>query len=290
MKIKNLEELKEAIITSRREGKKQELAYFIEEILGSPFLLSEAEGNAFKALELGEYLLKVEDYVDMSSTIWGELKVEQQIEIATSYQRWYAQQMNNTVEKTIDGITLRLIPPGKYLYQEKAVVIKKAFWCGKYPVTQQQWKSVMKSNPSHFKGKNRPVEQVHWEECSKRFCDKTGFQLLSDVQWEYACRAGTTTHFCFGNEEEKVGDYAWYYENSEWKTHPVGEKKGNSFGLYDMHGNVMEYCEDLVDTSYPILRGGCFNRDEGACRSSLRLKSTGEPSSSVGFRVSRSFP
>jgi len=118
---------------------------------------------------------------------------------------------------------------------------------GIYDVTQEQYEAVMGQNPSHFKGANNPVETVSWDdavEFCKKLSAKSGkaVQLPTEDHWEYACRAGTTTRFSFGDEERDLGQYAWYESNSDQKTHPVGEKKPNAFGLYDMLGNVEEWC------------------------------------------------
>ena len=122
----------------------------------------------------------------------------------------------------------------------------KAFKIGKYPITQKQYQSVMRNNPSNFKGDNLPVEQVSWDD-AVAFCKKlseiTGqkISLPSEAQWEYACRAGSTGKYCFGDDVNQLENYAWYNENSGSKTHPVGEKLANSWGLHDMHGNVWEW-------------------------------------------------
>ena len=132
---------------------------------------------------------------------------------------------------------------------------------------------MMGNNPSLFKGPKNPVETVSWDDCQQflgKLHAKVGsgagkFQLPTEAQWEYACRAGSTTRFCFGDDYLKLGDYAWYVKNSGRKTHPVGEKKPNAWGLYDMHGNVSEWCQDLHDSGYyatsPIGRSdGCVCR------------------------------
>ncbi len=211
-------------------------------------------------------------------------------------------------ELTVDlgkGVKLELvlIPAGEFLMgspdsdkdalpsekPQHRVRITKPFYLGKYLVTQDQWQTVMDSNPSEFKGPKNPVEQVSWDEC-RTFLGKLNaksaagggkFQLPSEAQWEYACRAGSKTRYCFGDDESKLGDYAWYEANSGNKTDPVGEKKPNAWGLYDMHGNVWEWCEDwyadykesAVDDptgaatgSLRVIRGGSWIRPAGYCR------------------------
>ena len=205
---------------------------------------------------------------------------------------------------------------------EHRVRITKPFWLGKYLVTQQQWKAVMGDNPSQFIGPKDPVEMVSWDVCQQFLAKlnatigKQGgkFVLPTEAQWEYACRAGSAAAFCFGDDESSLGEYAWYFENAEKKTHPVGEKKPNAWGLYDMHGNVNEWCHDRYDDGYVsersryyansptddptgpktgsgrVYRGGDWYRGASGCRSALRW--TGFPgdtsrNSNLGLRVSR---
>jgi formylglycine-generating enzyme required for sulfatase activity len=153
---------------------------------------------------------------------------------------------------------LVLIPAGEFLMgapdsqksffpsekPQHRVRITRPFYMGKYAVTQEQWEVVMGNNPSEFKGPKNPVENVDLHECEafvKRLnllVGGTPFKLPTEAQWEYSCRAGSTTKFSFGNDGERLGDYAWYVKNSGRGTHPVGEKKPNAWGLYDMHGNA----------------------------------------------------
>ena len=165
------------------------------------------------------------------------------------------------------------------------VTITSPFYIGKYEVTQEQWQAVMGNNPSYFKGPKNPVEMVTWNDCQtfmkklngKSTEERVQFALPTEAQWEYACRAGTTTRYSFGNDKTRLNDYAWHPGNSERRTHPAGQKKSNAWGLHDMHGNVWEWCSDWYDHLYyakspprdpkgpssgehHVLRGGSFAR------------------------------
>jgi formylglycine-generating enzyme required for sulfatase activity len=136
-------------------------------------------------------------------------------------------------------------------------VCVNGFWMGKYEVTQGQWEKVMGTNPSHFRnGHDYPVETVNWNDAQK-FVQKLnqitgkGFRLPTEGEWEYAARSGGKKEKWAGtNKESKLGEYAWYVVNSGVKTHPVGQRRANGLGLYDMSGNVWEWVQDWYDKNY----------------------------------------
>ena len=193
------------------------------------------------------------------------------------------------------------------------VTISRGFWLGKHEVTQGQYEAVMGTNPSRYKGNlHRPVENVSWDD-AVAYCEQLTlreqvagrlpqgweYRLPTEAQWEYACRAGTTTRFSFGDSDAELGQHAWY--NGYSGTHYVGGKLPNPWGLYDMHGNVYEWCADWKHTypggsvtdptgpntgSYRVYRGGCWDSFARFCRSANRDRDG--PSFThygLGFRV-----
>jgi formylglycine-generating enzyme required for sulfatase activity len=181
-------------------------------------------------------------------------------------------------------------------------------------VTNAQWQSVMGSVPSNWKDSDHPVEQVSWED-AVAFCTKLSampderavgreYRLPTEAEWEYACRAGSTTTYSFGDDESLLGDFAWFSSNSNAQTHPVGGKRPNAWGLHGMHGNVFEWCSDWSgdypsgaatdprgpsEGSIRVFRGGSWRHSAGGCRSADRFR--GDPSgrsSLLGFRLALS--
>ena len=138
-------------------------------------------------------------------------------------------------------------------YERHAMVVSlESFYIGKVEVTQKQWKSVMGNNPSEFIGDNLPVANVNWpdaREFLKKLSEKTGYKyrLPTEAEWEYACRAGSTTDYYFGNDTSLLGEHEWYYGNANGKPHPVGLKKSNPWGVHDMGGNVAEWTSTIWD-------------------------------------------
>jgi formylglycine-generating enzyme required for sulfatase activity len=226
---------------------------------------------------------------------------------------------NGLVLDLPNGVKLELvdIPAGSFSMgsdehnSEKPIhkVTLKPFKMGKYPITQKQYLAVTGNNPSNFKGENLPIQQVSWDD-AVAFCKKLSgmvrqtVKLPSEAQWEYACRAGSIGKYCFGDNVNQLENYAWYDKNSGNKTHLVGEKAANSWGLHDMHGNIWEWCEDIWHENYNSaptdgtawlkdgeqnrrsLRGGSYINLVIGCRSALRSRGNVDGRNlSIGFRV-----
>ena len=270
--------------------------------------------------------------------------------------------VNNTSDSTLStgnlltfniyGINFELVkcPAGKFLMGSPTdeigrfknetlheVLIKNDFYIGKFPITQAQYLAVIKYNPSENKGPNNPVDSVNWN-YAKEFCYRLNeathnirpagylFDLPTEAQWEYACRANTNTSLNNGNNISKfiseslrrgvnsnlyygykpscpfLDEVGWYEFNSNETTHPVGQKKPNNWGIYDMHGNVLEWCRDYYWENYlpenadpdedldpnakknsggKVCRGGSYKDEPRYCRSAYRFSSFG----TYGFRI-----
>jgi formylglycine-generating enzyme required for sulfatase activity len=224
------------------------------------------------------------------------------------------------------GIKLVPIPAGTFMMGSPAaearrfpnegpqtkVTLTKDFFLGATLVTQAQWASLMGTSPSHFKGDTLPVETISWDE-ARAFCQKLtdrekaagrlpeghAFMLPTEAQWEYACRAGTTV-----GDPGDMHVAAWFQENSADTTHPVGTKPANEWGLFDMHGNVWEWCADwfkaypggaVTDPTGPasgafrVIRGGSWDYDASCCRYAFRRNSFPDVRDvDIGFRVALS--
>lgn len=206
---------------------------------------------------------------------------------------------------------MALIKAGSFTMGNKEtahqVTITNPFHMMTAPVTQQQWMMVMGNNPSHHKyDVNCPVENVSWydvQEFIKR-CNVNWpgqwFRLPTEAEWEYVCRAGSTTAYCYGDDEELLSEYGWFNKNATI-THPVKQLKANEWGLYDMHGNVWEWCADwyggypsgaVTDPmgpatgEYKVIRGGSWIIDARLCHSAFRSGcSPGFQTNNVGFRL-----
>lgn len=221
--------------------------------------------------------------------------------------------------ENLNGVKLEMIrvPAGSFMMgdgsgyfsnQSQHQVTVPSFYMGKYEVTQPQWRAVMGNNPSYFKSDDLPVEQVSWND-AKAFCEKlsqmTGrtYRLPSEAEWEYACRAKTT-----GDYAGDLNSMAWHQGNSGGKTHAVGQKQPNTFGIFDMHGNVLEWCEDswhddfngaptdgsawltwtwlcAGNSCHRVLRGGSWSQDGGARSADRQQNEPYTDSNDYGLRV-----
>jgi formylglycine-generating enzyme required for sulfatase activity len=240
----------------------------------------------------------------------------------------YAQRVGLKPVEVLDlgeGIRLELVlvPAGSFLMgspdgeaqgedkgkeKQHKITLTQPFYLGKYELTQAQYQKVMGANPSKVKGNDLPVTEASWDDATA-FCRKLGglvkrdVQLPTEAQWEYACRAGTTTAYHSGNGEADLGKVAWYGNNSGRKLHPVGQKTPNAWGLHDMHGNVREFTRDWLadytgaDATDPtgpdkgtthVVRGGAFTTVPGSCRAATRRPV--ENLSMTGFRVMMAAP
>ncbi|OAN50864.1 hypothetical protein A6A04_17205 [Paramagnetospirillum marisnigri] len=193
------------------------------------------------------------------------------------------------------------------------IAVDKTFALGRFEVTQAEWEMVMGSNPSAVKGATLPVDHVDWkiiQDFIAKLNAKTGksFRLPTEKEWEYAARAGSAASYYFGEDARQLGDYAWYVENSGGITHPVGQKKPNAFGLYDMLGNVWEwtgdcYLADFFAKAKPDhgidWEKGCYRVTRGGSALNLPMATTTfyraslkQPlhNANLGFRLAMSLP
>ena len=241
-------------------------------------------------------------------------------------QHWADYPKSKVTEINTIGMKLKLIPPGEFTMGsperepgrgideiQHLVKITKPFYLSAHEVTQQQYKQVMGKNPSISVGATKPAENITWDDAVK-FCrmlseleEGVTYRLPTEAEWEYACRAGSSTAYSFADDARQLGKYAWYYKNSDNTTHPAGEKLPNAWGLYDMHGNVFEWCQDWYDHrygrlkvvsnpagpvggQYRVLRGRAYVSRPALIRSASRYHSPPDhQSSAFGFRVTRTY-
>ena len=216
-----------------------------------------------------------------------------------------------------DGMEMVFVPGGEFQMgsndgddNEKPVhtVTVSDFYIGKYEVTQKEWRDIMGNNPSSFKGDNLPVEKVSWNDIQKfikKLNTKTGlnYRLPTDAEWEYAARGGNKSKGYKYSGSNNIDDVAWYRDNSGKKTHSVGSKKANELGIYDMSGNVREWCNDRYGSyssnsqtnpigassgSYRVYRGGSYAYYANSCRVANRSDYPDSRSFHIGFRLLRS--
>jgi len=214
--------------------------------------------------------------------------------------------------KNTYGIELVWIPPGTFMMGAEnegaeempvhKVTISRGFYIGKYEITQAEWEAVMRNNPSEFKGERRPVAGINWNDAQAFIArlnaidDGYNYRLPTEAEWEYACRAGST------GDAGSLEAMAWYSKNSGSQSHNVGTKQPNAWGLYDMHGNVLEWCEDRYRENYNgapingsawetggaadyrVVRGGSWNSDSQYVTSAYRYGTYGQ-GSAIGFRL-----
>ena len=229
----------------------------------------------------------------------------------------------NRIIGPLSGMEFIRIPPGRFLMGSKLgeegreddespqhLVMVKQFYMTTTELTQRQWWEVMLSNPSMLQDPELPLERVSWEN-AQMFLRKLNawdpgrdYRLPTEAEWEYACRAGTLTRFANGDKNSEMKKMAWFKGNAGGHTHTVGEKEPNAFGLYDMHGNVYEWCEGKYHHSYVgapadgsawidgkswehIVRGGSYRSEPRHCRSAYRLKDPDYQSEVIGLRLVR---
>lgn len=247
----------------------------------------------------------------------GGVKEQHPAEMPTSVKPFTLAEKEYKIELA-PGIAMEFagIPPGTFMMGNNRLGIRrheekiaKPFYLGKYEVTQEQWQAVMGNAPSLHKGPpKRPVERINWDDCQaflQKLNEKFGdsgmrFGLPTEAQWEWACRAGTTMRIDSTDNPDKISEYGWFGTNSGLETHPVGEKKPNKWGLYDMHGNVSEWCADnatnMADEQLPegagsggdfhVVRGGGWRDATRESSSMSRVLRRGTVSLRFdGFRV-----
>lgn len=194
------------------------------------------------------------------------------------------------------GMEFSLVPGG-FIARDPDRSVSAGFLVARTEVPQSVWTAVLPTNPSSRHDGDRPVEGVSWTEATG-FCRSLGLSLPTSDQWELACRAGTTTRYSFGDDAEDLADYAWFDGNTDDSAHPVALLEPNAYGLYDVHGNVREWCKDRVggyglderrSVALRVVRGGAWNYDADQLGCSVRNWGTPDTrSANIGLRPVRS--
>ena len=287
--------------------------------------------HAEVAQQAGDYAEAVESATRYLTTAGRDgahyreaLELLDQAEADVAAERRAAARREAEIRRVLDEMEFVLIEPGTFEMGSPeteagrdddetlhTVTITQPFYLGKYEVTQEQWQAVMGDNPADFSscGQDCPVESVSWEDAQafiaalNRLEGVETYRLPTEAEWEYAARAGTRTAYHFGDDASQLGAYAWYSDNGDDQTHPVGQKQPNGWGLFDMHGNVWEWVHDWKE-AYPrgtvtdprgpssgvlrVVRGGGWYYNAHYCRAAYRFRvGPGARVSHLGFRLAR---
>ncbi|MFC1604315.1 SUMF1/EgtB/PvdO family nonheme iron enzyme [Planctomycetota bacterium] len=309
-----IDSLQKQIAEKQKKGK-------FDALLANAESLGSSEATGKEALKILEEALTL--YPDNSEALALKKKIS----------GYFGPNPGDVVTNSI-GMKLIYIPAGSFMMgnpsseegrssgegPQHQVQISKGFYMGVYEVTQAQWQAVMGSTVSQQRNKansswpllgegdDYPIYYVSWDEAVE-FCKKLSrqegktYRLPTEAEWEYACRAETQTRFSFGDSDSNLGEYAWYSNNSGQSTHPVGKKRPNAFGLYDLHGNVWEWCSDWYGENYyssspgvnpqgpssgssRVLRGGSWGYGPWNCRSAIRVRDSPDHRGyDYGFRI-----
>ena len=306
----------------------------IEASLGSAVLTAEGrrieaerERKAAEERRQEQLLAKLREEERQREIVAAERKRQEQLELFLAKLKAQGVEPGNgkSFRDCAECPEMVLIPAGSFTMGSKGsmpnekpehTVNVQSFAMGKTEVTQGQWKAVIGTNPSQFKqcGEDCPVEYVSWNEV-QTYIQKLNaisgkqFRLPSESEWEYACRAGSTGVYSFGEDLGQLDQYAWFDGNSGMRTHPVGQKRSNAFGLYDMYGNVWEWVEDWLHENYSgspadgsvwvdggeqiyrVRRGGSWNNNPPFVRSAFRyFANPVTRTANGGFRLARTLP